>query len=96
MSALTTWAAGLPAFPVVDSPEVDLAKAFGELEAWITRGGGNRACWCIDKINGKWKVGLSAKPHDCDPAERLTAGEDRELRGAIRNALMIAKFAGYT
>ncbi len=78
-----------------EAPAVDTAKAFDELEAWITRGAGGRACWCLDKVDGKWKVGLEAHGNNVGERERLTAGQDRELRGAIRNALMIAMYAGY-
>lgn len=74
---------------------VDTAKAFDELEAWIQRGAELRSCWCLEKRKGRWKVGLSADQGDSIEPERLTAGEDRELRGAIRNALMIAMYAGF-
>ncbi len=66
----------------------DTAHAFDELEAWIAKSPGARSCWAIDKLNGKWRVGLM------QDAERFSAGQDAVLRGAIRNALMIAKFAG--
>jgi len=93
---VANWADGLPAIGAdPEAPAIDLAHAFDELEAWILRGAGMRACWAIERIAGKYKVGLSARSADLEPAERLTAGQDQELRGAIRNALMIAKFAGY-
>ncbi len=71
-----------------DFEAIDTAHAFDELEAWIAKSPGARSCWAIDKLNGKWRVGLSCGD------ERFSAGQDAELRGAIRNALMIAKFAG--
>ena len=71
-----------------DVDPVDTAHAFDELEAWIAKSPGARSCWVIDKLNGRWRVGLMQDD------ERFSASQDAELRGAIRNALMIAKFAG--
>ncbi len=66
----------------------DTAQAFDQLEAWIARNPAGRSCWAIDKLKGKWRVGLM-----CD-ADRFSASQDQTLRGAIRNALMIAAMAG--
>lgn len=66
----------------------DTARAFDELEAWIVKSPGTRSCWTIDRLAGKWRVGLMSG------SERFSASQAAELRGAIRNALMIAKFAG--
>lgn len=81
------YSASLPRVDAVRA--VDTALAFGELEAWIDRAPGDRGCWAINRRAGKWRVGLGSGE------ERFTAGQDIELRGAIRNALMIAKFAGH-
>lgn len=67
----------------------DLAKAWDELETWLRAYPSERSVWTIDRIAGKWRVGLKCGE------ERLSASQDQEIRGAIRNAIMIAKFAGY-
>lgn len=68
---------------------LDTAAALDELQAWLERNITGRSVWVIDKIKGKWRVGLQ-----CD-AERMSASQDAELRGAIRNAIMIAGYAGF-
>jgi hypothetical protein len=77
------WAARLGAEAVADT-----AIAFDALETWIKRNPAGRSVWTIDRLQGKWRVGLM-----CD-GERFTASQDAELRGAIRNALTIAAYAG--
>ncbi len=67
----------------------DTAKAFDQLQAWLEGSPSTRSVWAIDKINGRWRVGLMTGD------ERLSASQDAELRGAIRNAIMIAQMAGY-
>ncbi len=79
---------GAAAKAKIDFEAIDTAHALDELEAWIAKSPGTRACWTIDRMGGKWRVGLQ------QDAERFSASQDAELRGAIRNALMIAKFAG--
>jgi hypothetical protein len=64
-------------------------SAWDELQAWIERGPGDRSCWAVDRIGGLWRVGLLAG------SERFTAARDAEIQGAIRNALMIATYAGH-
>ncbi len=66
----------------------DTTLALDQLEKWIQASPGNRSCWVIDKLHGKWRVGLQCGD------ERYSASQDSELRGAIRNALMIAAYAG--
>ena len=66
----------------------DLALAMDQLELWIQRSPESRSCWVIDKMQGKWRVGLQCGD------ERYSASQDKDLRGAIRNALMIASYAG--
>jgi hypothetical protein len=66
----------------------DTAIAFYALESWIKRNPAGRSVWTIDRPQGKWRVGLQSD------GERFTASQDAELRGAIRNALTIAAYAG--
>jgi hypothetical protein len=65
-----------------------LATAFDELAAWVNAAPAERSCWALNRKSGRWTCGLAAGE------ERFTAGQDATLGGAIRNALMIAKFAG--
>jgi trehalose utilization protein len=75
--------------PQIDTDtDTDTAKAFDELGEWIEQFPSARSCWTIDRLAGKWRVGLQ-QGH-----ERYSASQDAELRGAIRNALMIAAYAG--
>ncbi len=71
------------------SQQADDALAWGELSGWIERGPSERCCWAVDRLNGLWRVGLEAG------GERFTAARDKSLASAIRNALMIATFAGH-
>lgn len=66
----------------------DLSLAFDALQKWIEAAPSLRSCWVIDRMHGKWRVGLQSGD------ERYTASQDAELRGAVRNALAIAKMAG--
>jgi hypothetical protein len=59
------------------------------LVAWVEADPVNRAIVEIDKPAGQWLVRLKVVD------EVFTAGADVELRGAIRNALMIAACAGH-
>lgn len=80
------YAASLPSIaPPGSAPDV---TAFDSLEAWIGRSPGSRSVWAIDRLNGKWRVGLS---YD---GERMTAGEARTMAQAVRNAITIADMAG--
>lgn len=73
----------------VETPEaVDTALALTELQHWIEGSPTERSCWVIDRMAGRWRVGL------CSGSERYSASQDATLRGAIRNALMIASYAG--
>ena len=68
----------------------DTALAIQELQAWIGRDPDSRYVREIRQFGAKWRVGLQAG------ADELTSSEDVELRGAIRNALMIAALAGHS
>jgi hypothetical protein len=75
--------------PVSTATAEDNASAFAELEAWIRRGPADRHVRRIARTDGMWSVGLQVDEQE------LTASRDAELHSAIRNALMIATFAGY-
>lgn len=79
--------ASLPSVAPDGSPTGN-AAAFDELEAWVAKSPAARTVWCIDRLNGKWRVGLASD------GERLTAGEARTLAQAVRNALTISEMAG--
>lgn len=68
----------------------NLQASLFALVAWIEADPTNRAVVEIDKPAGKWLVRLKVVD------EVFTAGADTELRGAIRNALMIAHCAGHS
>jgi hypothetical protein len=67
----------------------NLQASLFALVAWVEADPVNRSIVEIDKPAGKWMVRLKVGD------EPFTAGADVELRGAIRNALMIAACAGF-
>jgi hypothetical protein len=65
-----------------------------DLNDWILASPANRCVWGVDKLRGAWRVGLSVS-HDGMTFDRLPCGAADTYAGAVRNAIAIARLAGY-
>lgn len=64
------------------------------LNDWILASPATRACWGLDHIHGKWRLGLSVDAGD-GRFERLPAAQHADYATCVANAIEIARLAGY-
>ena len=64
------------------------------LNDWILASPATRACWGMDRIGGKWRVGLSVDGGD-GRFERLPMAQHEDYAQCVINAIEIARLAGY-
>jgi hypothetical protein len=64
------------------------------LNDWILAYPAARSVWVIDRMLGKWRVGLAINS-DLGQCERLPAAQHEDYAQCVINAIEIAKLAGY-
>ncbi len=65
------------------------------LNEWILASPATRAVWGMDRINGKWRIGVCVDDGS-GRFERLPAAQHEDYAQCVYNAVEIARLAGYT
>lgn len=76
-------------FPQVASKAPEIA-----LNDWILASPATRAVWGLDRLHGKWELGLSVSI-DGERFERLPKAKHADYAQCVANAIEIARLAGF-